>query len=102
MSFMAVNSAIGAFGAANAAIGAVVAAAGAADGAANVAALNPGLGLIGQDFVAAFAGAQASHLESVAELGVLHGAIAASSAGTVAAYAATEAAGVAGLLTAVV
>ncbi len=102
MSFMAVNSAIGAFGAANTAIGVAVTTAGAVDAAANLAALNPALGLIGQDFVAAFAGAQASCLASVAELGVLHGGIAASAAGTVAAYAATEAAGVAGLLAAAV
>lgn len=94
---MAVNSAIAAFGAANAGIGAAVVSAGSVDAAANVAALNPALGLIGQDFLAAFTAAQAVHVESVAELGVLYGAIAASSAATVAAYGATEAANVAGL-----
>ncbi|NMD57820.1 hypothetical protein FK530_03080 [Tsukamurella conjunctivitidis] len=95
--FMAVNSAISAFGAANAGIGAAVATAGTVDAAANVAALNPALGLIGQDFLAAFTAAQAVHVESVAELAVLYGAIAASSAGTVAAYGLTEAGNVAGL-----
>ncbi|MDF0530899.1 hypothetical protein P0W64_15360 [Tsukamurella sp. 8F] len=102
MTFLAINSAIGAFGAANAAIGAAVTAAGSIDAAANTAALNPALGLIGQDFIAAFTGAQASYLSSVAELGVLHGAMAASAAGTVVAYSASESAGVAGLLSAAV
>ena len=76
---MAVNSAIAAFGAANAGIGAAVATAGSVDAAANVAALNPALGLIGQDFLAAFTAAQAVHVESVAELTALYGGIAASS-----------------------
>ncbi|KXO96312.1 hypothetical protein AXK60_13500 [Tsukamurella pseudospumae] len=99
--FMAVNSAIAAFGAANAGIGVAVATAGSVDAAANVAALNPALGLIGQDFLAAFTAAQAVHVESVAELAVLYGGIAASSSATVAAYGATEVANVAGLTSAV-
>lgn len=98
---MAVNSAIAAFGAANAGIGVAVATAGSVDAAANVAALNPALGLIGQDFLAAFGVAQASHVSSVAELATLYGGIAASSAATVASYGATETANAAGLLSAV-
>ncbi|BDH58940.1 hypothetical protein [Tsukamurella sp. PLM1] len=99
---MAVNSAIAAFGATSAGIGVSVATVGSVDAAANVAALNPALGLIGQDFLAAFTAAQAVHVESVAELAVLYGGIAASSAATVASYGATEAANAAGLLTAAV
>lgn len=100
--FMAINSAIAAFGAANAGISISVGTAGTVNAAANVAALNPALGLIGQDFLAAFTAAQTSYTTSVAELTALYGGIAASSAATVAAYGATEAAGAAGLLSAVV
>ncbi|WP_245537807.1 hypothetical protein [Tsukamurella paurometabola] len=99
---MAINSAIAAFGAANAGIGISVATAGSVNAAANVAALNPALGLIGQDFLAAFTAAQTSYTTSVAELATVYGGIAASSAGTVAAYTATEAGNAATLLSTVV
>lgn len=95
---MAVNSAIGAFGAANAGIATTVATAGSVNASANMAALNPALGLIGQDFIAAFGVAQASYVTSVTELATLYSGIAASSAATVAAYGTTEVANVAGLM----
>ncbi|CAM3778848.1 MULTISPECIES: type VII secretion target [Tsukamurella] len=100
--FMAINSAIAAFGAANAGVGVTVATAGSVNAAANVAALNPALGLIGQDFLAAFTAAQTSYTTSVAELATVYAGIAASSTATVAAYTATEAAGAAGLMSAAV
>jgi hypothetical protein len=98
--FMAVNSAIAAFGSAAAGMAVAVGTGGAVNGAANVAALNPALGLIGQDFLVAFGAAQASYLEGVAETTALYGGIAASAAGTVGAYTGTEVAGVARLLAA--
>ncbi|NMN93623.1 type VII secretion target [Antrihabitans stalactiti] len=56
------------FGDSAAKAAAQVATAGAYDLAANVAALTPALGLIGADFLAAFAQAQTNHAQSVAEL----------------------------------
>lgn len=98
--FLALNSAITAFGATSAGLGVAVGTGGSVNAAANTAALNPALGLIGQDFLAAFGAAQASYLSSVAETAALYGGIAASAAGTVAAYTSTEAAGAARLLAA--
>ncbi|WP_348537884.1 type VII secretion target [Nocardia brasiliensis] len=49
-----------------------VATAGAVDQAATIATVVPVFGLIGQEFLAAFAFAQANHLSSVAELAAVH------------------------------
>ncbi|WP_194817361.1 type VII secretion target [Nocardia sp. XZ_19_385] len=50
-----------------------VATAGSVNQAATMAAAIPVFGLIGQDFLASFAVAQANHLTSVAELAYVHG-----------------------------
>ena len=98
--FMAVNSAISAFGAAATGLAVAVGTGGTVNSAATMAALNPAMGLIGQDFLAAFGAAQASYLSSVAETAALYGGIAASAAGTVGAYTGAEAAGATRLLAA--
>ncbi|WP_067833263.1 type VII secretion target [Nocardia lijiangensis] len=56
-----------------AACAASVATAGSVNQAATMAAAIPVFGLIGQDFLASFAVAQANHLTSVAELAYVHG-----------------------------
>ncbi|WP_330233010.1 type VII secretion target [Nocardia sp. NBC_00508] len=68
-----VSDAIRGYGDASAAMAVDVAAAGAADQAATIAAAIPVFGLIGQDFLAAFAFAQANNMMSVAELAHVHG-----------------------------
>lgn len=73
-------SAISAYGAANAAIATQVAAAGAADAGASMAAAVPIFGLIGQDFLVAFAGAQSNNLASVTEIAAVHAGTALTSA----------------------
>ncbi|MEU0540308.1 hypothetical protein [Nocardia sp. NPDC005978] len=50
-----------------------VAGAAAADSISALAAAVPVFGLIGQDFLLAFAGAQASYLSSAAEIAAVHG-----------------------------
>jgi len=62
------SDAIRQYGNTSAAMAADVAVAGAANQAATIAAAIPVFGLIGQDFLAAFAYTQASNLTSVAEL----------------------------------
>jgi len=49
-----------------------VASAGAVDQAATIGTVVPVFGLIGQEFLASFAFAQANHLSSVAELAAVH------------------------------
>ncbi|MGW0250972.1 type VII secretion target [Nocardia goodfellowii] len=65
--------AIRAYAAASAQMAASVATAGSVNQAATMAAAIPVFGLIGQDFLASFAVAQANHLTSVAELAYVHG-----------------------------
>ncbi|MEV6273916.1 type VII secretion target [Nocardia sp. NPDC051832] len=65
--------AIRAYSDAAAGMAASVASAGAVNQAATMAAAIPVFGLIGQDFLASFAVAQANHLTSVAELAFVHG-----------------------------
>lgn len=67
-----VPDAVRLYGSESAAMAAGVAAAGAVDQAATVAFAAPVFGLIGQEFLAAFAYAQANHLSSVAELAAVH------------------------------
>jgi hypothetical protein len=79
-----------------AAMASSVSTAGAVDQAATVAAAAPVFGLIGADFLAAFAGAQHNHLTSVAELSAVHAASAAAAHRAADAYEATERASAAG------
>lgn len=79
-----------------AAMAAGVATAGTVDQAATMAAVVPVFGLIGQDFLFAFAGAQANHLSSVMEFAAVHAATAVTAQQSAAAYEATEATSVAG------
>ncbi|MFF3224962.1 type VII secretion target [Nocardia suismassiliense] len=67
-----VPDAVRAYGSASAAMAAGVASAGAVDQAATIATVVPVFGLIGQEFLASFAFAQANHLSSVAELAAVH------------------------------
>ncbi|MEU4598311.1 hypothetical protein [Nocardia sp. NPDC023988] len=77
------TAAISSYGAANAAMATQVAAAGAADAGASMAAAVPIFGLIGQDFLAAFAVAQGNNLASVTEIAAVHAGTALVSAQTV-------------------
>lgn len=80
------------FTAANAAIGTAVGSAGAINAAANTAVMVPVFGLIGQEFLASFIGAQANHLFSVGSLAAVHASTAAASAAGLASYEGTDAA----------
>ncbi len=83
--FKALPQVVRAYGDFSAVTAAQVAAAGTVDQAAQIAAAVPVFGLIGQDFLAAFAVAQGNHLQSVGELAYVHAATSAAVfAGTVA------------------
>lgn len=69
---VAVPEAIRRYGDAAATMAVEVGTMGAANQVASVAAVVPVFGLIGQDFLAAFAVAQANNLMSVSELAVVH------------------------------
>lgn len=84
-------SAIRGYGAAAAQMATGVATAGAFDQAATMAAVTPVFGLIGQDFLFAFAGAQANHASSVFELANVHAATAMAAFQGAAEYEASEA-----------
>lgn len=88
---VATPDAIRAFGGAAATMAAGVATAGAFDQVATVAAAAPVFGLIGQDFLVAFAGAQSNHASSVFELAGVHAATAVALQQDAAAYEAAEA-----------
>ncbi|MFT4396802.1 type VII secretion target [Gordonia lacunae] len=79
------------FAATNAAMATAVGTAGSIDAAANTAAMVPVFGLIGQEFLAAFIAAQASHLMSVGQLAAVHAATAASTAAGLAEFEGTDA-----------
>ncbi|MBF6133801.1 hypothetical protein IU501_12415 [Nocardia otitidiscaviarum] len=81
---------ITAFGSTEAATAAQVAGAAAADSAAALASAVPVFGLIGQDFLIAFAQAQANYLLSTAEIAAVHGQTAAAAYSGVALYESTE------------
>ncbi|MFI5777161.1 type VII secretion target [Nocardia sp. NPDC051570] len=68
----ATPDAIRQYGNAAAAMASTVATVGSVDQGATMAAAVPVFGLIGQDFLLSFAGAQANHLSSVAELAAVH------------------------------
>ncbi|NUS43978.1 MAG: hypothetical protein HOQ24_09855 [Mycobacteriaceae bacterium] len=88
---VATTPAIRTYGDANAALAAQVAAAGATDQAATLAVAVPIFGLIGADFLAAFATAQANHFTSVNELAAVHAATALTAHQVAAEYEAAEA-----------
>jgi hypothetical protein len=68
-----VPDALRSYGAAMGSVSAAVASTGAFDTAGNLAAMTPVFGLIGQDFLAAFAVAQANHAQNYADLATLFG-----------------------------
>ena len=80
------------FAATNAAIGTAVGSAGSINAAANTAVMIPVFGLIGQEFLAAFIGAQANHLVSVGSRAAVHASTAAASVAGLAEYEGTDAA----------
>ncbi|MFE3188740.1 type VII secretion target [Nocardia sp. NPDC059240] len=69
---VATPDAIRGYGEASAAMASTVAGAAAVDQVATVVGLVPVFGLIGQDFLLSYAGAQGNHLSSVAELAAVH------------------------------
>ncbi|MFG1794390.1 hypothetical protein [Nocardia sp. NPDC049149] len=87
---VATGHAISAYGDASAAMATGIATAGAFDQAATIAAAVPVFGLIGQDFLMAFAYAQGNHVASVFELAGVHAGTALTAHEAVAAYTATE------------
>lgn len=86
------SDAIRRYGDASASMATEVAVAGATSQVATMAAAIPVFGLIGQDFLATFAVAQANNLTSVAELAHVHGMTAVSAYESAALYDGTEAA----------
>ncbi|MFE1593220.1 hypothetical protein [Nocardia sp. NPDC058705] len=78
------------YGEAAAAMATGVATAGGFDQTATVAAAVPVFGLIGQEFLVSFAGAQANHVSSVLELAGVHAATAVTAHQAAAAMEATE------------
>ncbi|MBJ8338587.1 hypothetical protein JGU71_06800 [Antrihabitans sp. YC3-6] len=68
----AVPDAIRAYGDVSAGMAAAVVTAGTIDTTATVAAMVPVFGLIGQDFLAAFAVAQGNHIFSIGQLAAVH------------------------------
>ncbi|WP_040804475.1 type VII secretion target [Nocardia concava] len=89
---VATPEAIRSYGDASAAMAGAVASAAAVDQVATVAGLVPVFGLIGQDFLLSYAGAQGNHLSSVAELAAVHAGTAVTAYESAAAYEATDAA----------
>lgn len=89
---VATTDAIRGYGDASAAMATDVAVAGATNQIATLAAAVPVFGLIGQDFLATFAVAQANNLTSVAELAHVYGMSAVTAHESAALFDATEAA----------
>ncbi|KQS00462.1 hypothetical protein ASG12_06070 [Williamsia sp. Leaf354] len=82
--------AVRAYGTTVAGVGAAIESAGAMDLAANIAVMVPVFGLIGQDFLAGFGGAQFSNAVSTASLVAVHAASAASAFESAAGYEGTD------------
>lgn len=83
---IAVPEAIEGFAASAAATSAAVAGAGSIDTAAQVAQLVPVFGLIGQEYLAAYAVAQANHVLAVGQLAAVHAGTSAAAFATAASY----------------
>ncbi|MFI5721152.1 type VII secretion target [Nocardia sp. NPDC051750] len=86
-----VPDAVRLYGSESAAMAAGIASTAAVDQAATVAVAVPAFGLIGQEFLAAFAYAQANHLSSVAELAAVHAGTALTAYQAAASYEITDA-----------
>ncbi|MGB3696180.1 MAG: hypothetical protein WBA05_01975 [Gordonia sp. (in: high G+C Gram-positive bacteria)] len=86
-----------AFGATAAALGTATGAVGAVDTVAVGAAVTAVFGLIGQEFAAAYAVAQANHLHGVGRLAAAHAATAVAATRGLAAFAETDGAGAGGI-----
>lgn len=86
------------YAAATASIATMVASAGSINAAANTAAMIPVFGLIGQEFLAEFIGAQANHLFSVGSLAAVHAGTAASAAAGAVDFRGSDASGSAGIV----
>lgn len=87
---IAVPAAIEGFADAAAAMSAAVAGAGSVDAVAQVAQLAPVFGLIGQEYLAAYATAQANHLLAVGQLAAVHAGTSAAAFASAARYRATD------------
>ncbi|WP_067561549.1 type VII secretion target [Nocardia acidivorans] len=79
------------YGDVSAAMASTIAGAAAVDQAATVAAVVPVFGLIGQEFLLSFAGAQGNHFASTAELAAVHAGTAVTAHEAAAAYDSVEA-----------
>ncbi|WP_207840209.1 type VII secretion target [Williamsia soli] len=86
----AVPAAIAAYADTAAVMSAAVATAGSINAAANVATMVPVFGLIGQEFLLAFAQAQAGHLLAVGQLAAVHAGTAAAALATAAEFTETD------------
>ncbi|WP_298441986.1 type VII secretion target [Gordonia sp. (in: high G+C Gram-positive bacteria)] len=95
-----VTQAVESFAATAAALGAATAAAGTADCAAQTAVMTTAFGVIGQEFLGAFAVAQANHLASVGQLAAVHSATAAAALAGLGALTGADGAGAAGIASA--
>ncbi|UGT60002.1 type VII secretion target [Nocardia asteroides] len=87
-----VPEAVRRYGDASASMAAGIATAGAVDQVATVAAVVPVFGLIGQEFLAAYAVAQANHIASLLELAGVHAGTALTAYEAAATYEATDSA----------
>ncbi|WP_018181005.1 type VII secretion target [Jongsikchunia kroppenstedtii] len=87
---IAVPAAIEGFADAAAAMSVAVAGAGSVDAVAQVAQLAPVFGLIGQEYLAAYAAAQANHLLAVGQLAAVHAGTSAAAFASAARYRATD------------
>lgn len=87
------------FGATAAALGADLTAAGAGAASAGPALLTPVFGLIGGDFLAAFAAAHGGHVAAISELARVYDSLGTTATANAAGYSATEQAGTAALRT---
>ncbi|MEV6069821.1 type VII secretion target [Nocardia sp. NPDC052001] len=91
MSNLAANSdTIRHYGDVSAAMASTIAGVAAADQAATVAAVVPVFGLIGQEFLLSFAGAQGNHFAATADLAAVHAGTAVTAHEAAAAYEAVE------------
>lgn len=85
------------YASATASTAALVATAGTVNAAANTTAMIGVFGLIGQEFLAEFIGAQTNHLFAVGSLAAVHAGTAATAAAGAASYRSTDASGATGI-----
>ncbi|HMS74067.1 hypothetical protein [Gordonia sp. (in: high G+C Gram-positive bacteria)] len=92
-----IPDAVRGYGASAASTGVAIAGAGAINAGANTLALIPVFGLIGQEFLASFIGAQTNHLASVSEVAAVHLGTAAAAIGGAADFENTDTDGASGI-----